>query len=97
MRKPKNIGGGWWVQSGPQRAYIAAECPHGGNITHSLDGALGCGILDAVRLARGLSRGQLARKIGCADNTIHRWAHATRHPTGKYREELEKWLRGGRR
>jgi len=94
------LGRGWTVSIGPgptpsEVVYVANECRHGRGVAHSLEEALDCGMLAAVRAARGLSQQAAAAQIGCSVGAIRRWDAGTRSPTGKYRQALEAWLSGG--
>lgn len=93
-----DLGGGWRAstvraESTHGQPYVAATCRHGEAAAHSLEEALDCGIIDAVRHARGLSRERVAQQVGCTVNAVHRWARGEMMPTGMYRQALEAWLR----
>lgn len=88
------LGGGWaWrSKTGVDRQYVADTCKHGRRKAHSFDDALGCGMLDAVRKARGVSREHAARAMGVTLSAVHKWARGERLPKGLYRRALEVWL-----
>jgi len=95
-----DLGGGWTASTARaessygQPVYVAERCTHGEDVAHSLEEALGCGMLAAVRAARGLSQQAAAAQIGCSVGAIRRWEAGTRRPVGKYRADLEAWLIG---
>jgi len=74
--------------------YVANECQHGRNAAHSLEEALGCGMLQAVRQERGLKRDELARRLSVHYNSLARWERGEIAPVGLYRKALEAWLLG---
>lgn len=49
--------------------------------------------LRRARQDRHLSQQAAAEQIGCSIGAIRAWEAATRTPTGKYRADLEAWLK----
>lgn len=73
--------------------YIAETCRCGVRVAHTLDDALACGLLRAVRAHRDLSQEATARQLGVTTSAICRWEQSSpRQPTGLYREALEGWI-----
>lgn len=103
------IGGGWTAKteqaewSGGEVFYTPTKCKHGKRVGHSLEDALKCGMLDAVRanpgppssFRGGRTREEVAREVGVSMNTVHRWARGEQCPRGLQRAALVRWLTQG--
>lgn len=83
------------------RPVYVADCEvHGPDTAHSLEEALGCGLLRDVRSARGLTQVEAADTIGGetwpTQHAYSQWENGLRCPrTGPYRDALEEWLLNG--
>jgi len=75
-----------------QPVYVAAQCPHGEDVAHSLPEAIACGLLRDARAARGISQETAARQIGVARNSWARWEQGATQPEGLSVRALEQWL-----
>ena len=84
-------GASWYLGVYP---YEAAECDHGEGISHTLQEAIKCGMLKAVRSERGHSQEAVARLIGVTTTTVARWERGEISPTGLSEKALEGYLVG---
>lgn len=75
-----------------QAVYVAARCRHGSNVAHSIEEAVGCGLLAAVRGARGHTQADAAREMQVSLNAVQQWEQGLRAPRGLYQQALLRYL-----
>jgi len=89
-----DLGGGWTETTEHAASTYGQPVYVRRGKAHSLEEAIGAGMLVAVREARHIGRQALAVALGIHYNTLARWERGELHPTGLYQAALLRWLRG---